>query len=170
MGTIERGTGVTSCAGGKSNLVGKSIAAQNPPPAGPVWIKVGDTIDLGMIDKDAALIVRCLSAPIRLPQGVGGARGHGLLHIQDNKNRMNEIRGLDYKTAALFVADIAKNWTKIARANELNRLVLVHSIRGYDLRLIVQIYAKRCWSVVTAIPGRSMKAADILFERRNTAG
>jgi hypothetical protein len=157
---------------GRTSGEKQAVAGKIIPPSGPVWIKVGESIDLGMIDKDAASIVRCRSAPIRLSQGVGGANGHGLLHIQDNNSRINAIRGLEYKTATQFVADIARNWTKIARAqaDEPNRLVLVHSILGYDLKLIVQLHAHICWSVVTAIPGRRMKTTDILFERGKRVG
>jgi hypothetical protein len=148
------------------------VPGKNIPPAGPVWIRVGDTIDIGMIGEDAASIVRCLSAPIRLPEGFGGAKGYGLLHIEDNKRRMNEIGGLGlgYKTATQFVVDIAQNWTKIALANEPNRLILVRSIPGYDLKLIVEPHAQKCWSVVTAIPSRRVKPSDILFERGKTVG
>jgi hypothetical protein len=118
-------------SGGSTLGENQAVAGKNiPPAAGPVWISVGNTIDIGMIDKAAASVVRCLPAPIRLPEGVGGAKGHGLLHIQDNKRRMNEIGGLElgYKNATQFVVDIARNWTKIALANEPNRLVLVRSV------------------------------------------
>ncbi len=85
----------------------KVAAAKTVPVSGPVWIEVRGTIDLGLIDKDAAAVVRCLSGPVRLPEGVGGAKGHGLLHIQGNESRMKQIQGLDYKTATEFVDFIA---------------------------------------------------------------
>jgi hypothetical protein len=138
----------------------------------PVWVKVDGNIDLGLIDKDVAAAIRCTSGPIRLPQGFGGPKGHGLLHIEENERRIKEIRGLDYANATLFVVDVARNWTKIALANEANRLVLARSIPGYDLRLVVQSHraSSHCWSVVTAIPGRKLKPAEIMFERGKTAG
>jgi hypothetical protein len=144
-----------------------------PVDTGPVWIAVGGTIELGLIDDAAAAAVHCISAPVRLPEGFGGPRGHGLLHIQENERRMKEIRGIGYATATLFVAEIAGKWTKIAKANEPGRLVLVHSIAGYDLRLIVQRYTagtKKCWSAVTAIPSRRVRPEEILFEKETTVG
>jgi hypothetical protein len=120
-----------------------------PVDAGPVWITVGGTIELGLIDDAAAAAVHCIPGPVRLPKGFGGPKGHGLLHIQQNEGRMKQIQGIGYATATLFVAEIAGKWTKIAQANEPGRLVLVYSIAGYDLRLIVQRYTagpKQCWS------------------------
>jgi hypothetical protein len=46
--------------------------------------------------------------------------------------------------------------------------MLVRSIPGYDLRLVVQHHkgSSHCWSVVTAIPGRKLRPAEILFEKK----
>ncbi|HXW25295.1 MAG TPA: hypothetical protein VEK73_11140 [Xanthobacteraceae bacterium] len=150
-------------------MVKSIVRAAKGPVAEPTWIMIGDRLDLGVIDAVAATAVGCVAAPIRLPEGFESqSKGHGLLHIQGNARRMAMIKGLGIATAAQFVAQIAANWTKIVRANEVDRLVLVQSVPGYDLRIVVKLYVqggKRYWSTVTAIPGRKVKPEEVLYEK-----
>src|SRR5579862_3537074 len=89
-----------------------------------VWVSVGGTIDLGMIDAIAAKVVRCRAAVIRLSEGFQrpNGSGYGLRHIEANSERLIQIKGLGFKTAADCVATAAANWTKIVRATEANRI------------------------------------------------
>lgn len=134
----------------------------------PVWIATKGSPDLGVIDEVCAKALGTVPAAIRLAEGFGGSKGYGLLHIEDNAKRFKTIKGLGFRTVTEFVASIAVNWTKIAKATEPGRFVLVQSFRGYDLRAVVELYTKgrkQYHSVVTALPGRKLKADDILYEK-----
>jgi len=136
-----------------------------------VWLVVGGGVELGEIPTEVAAALKCQAAKIRLPEGRGTAYGYGWLHISDNEQRMERIKGLGFATAAEFVLAIAANWTEIIAANEPNRLILVRHYAGYGLRLVVQHYRRgslECWSVVTAIPGRKVRPAEVIFSKKES--
>lgn len=130
------------------------------------------TSDWGYIDAEAAEALGVEPGPIRLFDGVPGAKGYGLLHIESNEHRMKQIAGLGYKSASAFVADVATGWTKIIRGEDERSLVLVRPKGGYDLRIVVRPQASELgtiWSVTTGIPSRVARG-DVLYEKKDTAG
>jgi hypothetical protein len=144
----------------------------NKPTSAIVMMNVGGSIDLGTINNIAAAKINRPAGPIRLPEGVPGRRGHGLLHIESNPHHSRMIKGLGFATAIDFVVDVAQNWSVILQGKN-DRLILVREVTGYGYRIIVECSlhnGARCWSVVTAIPTRKIGPDDIVLFKKVTAG
>jgi hypothetical protein len=137
-----------------------------------VMIVVVGSVDIGVIDAEAAAAAKITAAAIRLPEGVPGPNGYGLLHVESNERRMKAIRGLQFAGAEAFIHDIAQNWVAIV-AGENGRLVLVREIPGYGLRAVVGFTEHNgvpCWSVVTALPARRIGPNETVLFRKKTVG
>ena len=137
------------------------------PIAQIVMVKVADSVDIGAIDDVAAAAMKRDAGPIRLPEGIPGANGFGLLHLQSNASRMEQIKGLGFSNAIDFVVGIAVNWEEIREGNN-GRLILIRPYKAYGLRGVVewtQHNGTGCWSLTTAIPGRMRGPENVLFKR-----
>jgi hypothetical protein len=128
-----------------------------------MFMNIGGTVDIGAIDDTVAATINLPAGPIRIPEGVAGASGFGLLHVESNASRMKQIGGLGYACAIDFMVDIARNWTEI-RAGDNGRIILIKKTQGYGLRGIVG-WTDACWSMTTAIPGRTGGKELVLFSK-----
>ncbi|MBR0847103.1 hypothetical protein JQ543_05025 [Bradyrhizobium diazoefficiens] len=142
--------------------------------AEPVFIEIGKTIDIGKVDDAAATGAKIKAAPIRLCEGFGGPKGYGLTHVEENEDRVAQLNSLGFETSKDAIAAVAARWQVVAVANEPNRVVLVLPHRARYLRLVVQLCLSvtgNYWSVVTIVPGRRVKPADVLYvKKEETAG
>jgi hypothetical protein len=143
-------------------------SSKKPTVVEPVFIEIGKSIDIGVVDEIAAAAAIIKAAPIRLCEGFGGPKGYGQKHIEENEGRIEQLKNLGFRTGTDAVAAVAAGWTSITVANEGNRVVLVLPHRGRQLRLVVQLCLSsngNYWSVVTIIPGRKAKPEDVLYEK-----
>ncbi len=73
----------------------------------PFVLNSKGSIDFGYITEEMNLP----PAPIRLPEGVGGEKGYGLLHIEER--RIGQIRSFGFKDVKDFVEYVCSCFTDI---------------------------------------------------------
>ena len=73
----------------------------------PFVLNSKGSIDFGYITEEMNLS----PAPIRLPEGVGGEKGYGLLHIEER--RIGQIRSFGFKDVKDFVEYVCSCFTDI---------------------------------------------------------
>jgi len=136
----------------------------------PIWIVVGKTADLGVIDEAVAKACGCSPGIIRLAEGFQNARGvgFGLKHLEANAGRVAQLKDLGLKSATQSIASVAANWTLMVRAQEAGRICVAQIVGGREIKMVLERFQKgekAYWSVVTLIPGRRSKPSDVLFEK-----
>jgi len=131
------------------------------PGRGGVW-------DIGVIESDAAKVLRVAAGPIRLLYGFhAGHKGWGLQHIVQREDRVRAIKGAGYENCKEFVWDVAEHWTEIHAAAEPGRIKAVWPKGGLELGIVLQ-WTGKVWSVTTALPFRA-DGKPKLYVRGQTA-
>lgn len=133
-----------------------------------VWLKIGDSIDLGLIDAAAAAAIGLPSGPIRLAEGLPGPKGYGLAHIAQDRARL--LKDIGFESVQAAFVDVATNWEFAIKANEDNKVILVKNCRARYVRIVVQVFdapdGSRYWSATTIIVGRRVKPDEIVYKRK----
>lgn len=133
------------------------------------FITVGGSIDLGEIDAAVAMHCKIAVGPIRLQRGYPGPKGFGNSHVEDNRSRMDRLRGLGFDSFASFASQVAKNYGRIERA-EKGRIRIIERTPGYDLELVLDCKDGKFWTVVTGIPGRPDDNGEVLMRVARAGG
>jgi hypothetical protein len=144
-----------------------ALAGDDEGERGPVFYSDGQgKIDIGAIDGPAAEAIEVNAFAIRVEEGIPGANGFGLAHIESNPSRMDLIKKLGYASAQAFVFDICKNWDTISEADGA-RFAISKTTKGYSFKAIIAPKAhngKMYWSVTTALPSRPI-SKGILYRK-----
>ncbi|MHC2667323.1 hypothetical protein ACMA5K_20475 [Bradyrhizobium diazoefficiens] len=147
--------------------------AKNSSTSDAIWIEINGSTEIGSIGADVAKAIGFPEGCIRLAEGLPGPKGYGLAHVRDNHDRVSDLKNIGFAGAQAAIVEVAANWDVIVRANQPKRVVLVRRHRARCLSLVVQIYNTSTgyiWSVVTVFIGPRIKAADVIYERKITAG
>jgi len=131
------------------------------------FIKCNRGEDFGTITPECAAACKVASGAIRLQHGYEGHKGYGNRHVEAYAGRMDQLRGLGYKTFSSFAEDVAQNYDRV-EANAPGskgepRVKLIWRTRGYDFRLVVQYVAESgCWTITTGQPLREQDG-EVLY-------
>jgi len=131
-----------------------------------VWIEINGSIEIGSIGEDAAKAIGLPKGAIRLAEGVSGAKGYGLAHIDER--RAENLKSIGFGRVQDAFVDVAANWEIAIGASEANKVILIKKHQGRYLRLVVQVFEGpngHYWSATTIIVGRAVSAEEVVFKR-----
>ncbi|WP_323989241.1 hypothetical protein [Nguyenibacter sp. L1] len=129
---------------------------------------------IGLMPEDFVAGLGTRIRVIKFPDGIPGPEGYGFLHVQGYDSRIKQVQGLGYPSIVAYVADVCSGFSVI-RKNEKQqkpangpRFLLGKQSPGYEHIVVVELKAD-CWEVVTAIPGRRRREAEI-WKREDAGG
>lgn len=122
--------------------------------------------DLGQVTTNTAESLGIFPGPIRLLQGVEGAKGgFGLAHIDGHADRVKQLQGLGYNETVSYVYHVVSDYDAIA-IQEDGRLVFVREFSNLFNHVICQWDEDlSAWSVTTAIPKKNIRNLNIKWRK-----